>query len=66
MTPKYPDISVELSGKDGNAFAVMASVGKALKRNEVPQEEVEQFYAESMSGDYDHLLRTAMRWVVVS
>ena len=64
--PKYPNISVELSGKDGNAFAVMASVGKALKRNEVPQEEVEQFYAESMSGDYDHLLRTAMRWVVVS
>lgn len=64
--PKYPNISVELSGKDGNAFAIMAHVGKALKRNDVPQEEVEQFYAESMSGDYDHLLRTAMRWVKVS
>lgn len=64
--PKYPNISVELSGKDGNAFAIMANVGKALKRNNVPQEEVEQFYAEGMSGDYDHLLRTAMRWVVVS
>lgn len=66
MTPKYPDISVELSGSDGNAFAIMAKVGKALQRNNVPQDEVEMFYAESMSGDYDHLLRTAMRWVEVS
>jgi hypothetical protein len=66
MTPKYPDISVQLSESDGNAFSVMAKVGGALQRNNVPQEEVEMYYAESMSGDYDHLLRTAMRWVEVS
>jgi hypothetical protein len=66
MTPKYPDISVELAGSDGNAFAVMAKVGNALQRNKVPQDEVEMYYAESMSGDYDHLIRTAMRWVEIS
>lgn len=64
--PKYPEISVQLTGEDGNAFAIMAKIGKALQRNKVPQEQVETYYAESMSGDYDHLLQTAMRWVTVS
>lgn len=64
--PKYPEISVQLTGEDGNAFAIMARIGKALQRNKVPQEQIETYYAESMSGDYDHLLQTAMRWVSVS
>lgn len=66
MDTKYPEIEVQLSGHDGNAFAIMGAVSSALRKHGVPNEEVKQFTAESMSGDYDHLLQTAMAWVTVS
>lgn len=62
---KYPDIEVQLSGEDGNAFAVMGAVRKALRRAGVSSEEINEYSKESTSGDYDHLLRTAMQWVTV-
>ena len=65
MQPKYP-ITVQLTGNDGNAFAIMASVSRALKDYGVDREEVSTFTQEAMSGDYDNLLRTAMRWVEVA
>lgn len=65
-TPKYPDIEVQLSGEDGNAFAVMGAVTRALRRAGVPTDEVDEFRREAMSGDYDNVLRTAMRWVEVA
>ena len=66
MEIKYPEIEVTLVGNDGNAYAIMGAVQKALRRAEVPQHEIEQYLNQSMSGDYDNLLRVAMRWVSVS
>lgn len=63
---KYPEIEVQLMETDGNAFAVMGAVTKALKRAGVSAEEREAFTTEAMSGDYDHLLQTCMKWVEVS
>jgi len=63
--PKYPDVVVKLVGSDGNAFAVMGRVAKALRRAGTPNDEVAAFYAEATSGDYDHVLQTCMAWVVV-
>lgn len=62
---KYPDIEVELSGSDGNAFMVLGKVGQALSRAGVSNAEKKAFQNEAMSGDYDHLLRTCMKWVTV-
>lgn len=62
--PKY-DIEVELVGNDGNAFAIMGAVSKALRRAGATTEELEQYRSESTSGDYDNLLRVAMDWVEV-
>ena len=62
---KYPEIEVQLTGNDGNAFAVMASVRKALKRAKVSSDEIAEYVKESTSGDYDNLLRVAMSWVTV-
>ncbi len=59
------DIEVELLGNDGNAFAVMGAVKKALRRNGVSSEEQAEYMAEAMSGDYDHLLQVTMEWVDV-
>lgn len=66
MTPKYDNVTVNLAGQDGNAFAVMAKVSGALRKEGVPNDEVESYIQESMSGDYDNLIVTAMKWVNVS
>ncbi len=63
---KYPNIEVELVGQDGNAFNLIGLVCKALRRNKVPSEEVSKFQEEAMSGDYDNLLQTCMKWVNVT
>lgn len=63
---KYPDVKVKLVGNDGNAFAIMGAVQKALRKAGVPQSELDEYFKESTSGDYDHLIQTAMRWVKVS
>jgi hypothetical protein len=62
---KYPDIEVKLIGEDGNAFAIMGRVQRALKQNGVPKEEINEYLNESKSGDYDNLIVTATRWVSV-
>lgn len=65
METKYPEVEVQLVGQDGNAFAILGRVMGALKSAGVPKEEIDKYYAESTSGDYDNLLRTAMAWVSV-
>jgi len=63
--PKF-NVEVQLSGHDGNAFAVMASVNRALRNAGATPEEIAQYQQESMSGDYDNLLRVANEWVEVA
>jgi len=63
--PRYPDTQVQLSGTDGNAFAVLGKVDRALRKAGATDEELRAFRAEATSGDYDHLLATCMRWVDV-
>ena len=62
--PKF-NIDVELVGQDGNAFAVMGAVTRAIKKAGATKEQVDEYQADSMSGDYDHLLCVAMEWVNV-
>jgi len=62
---KYPYITVRLTGINGNAFVVLGYVTQALKKAEVPKLEIDKFKEEAMSGDYDHLLVTCMKWVHV-
>lgn len=63
--PRYPTVSVQLLGGDGNAFAVLGVVRRALRRAGVADDEVSRFFDEATGGDYDHLLATVMRWVEV-
>jgi len=62
MTPKYPEITVTLTGHDGNAFAVLGRCREAAMEASLTDDEIAAFMAEAMAGDYDHLLQTAMRW----
>lgn len=71
--PKYPDITVQLTGNDGNAYAILGAMSEALKRG-LPEQgldaaevkaEVAKFNEEATSGDYNNLLTTCMDWVDV-
>jgi len=64
--PKYPDIEVELVGTDGNAGSIMGAVTRAMRRAGVPPSELGTYREEAMSGTYDQLLQTTMRWVSVT
>jgi len=63
---KFPNVKVQLSGRDGNAFAILGAVQKAMHRAGIGAEDIAAFRAEATAGDYDQLLRAAMRWVDVS
>lgn len=63
VNPKYPDIEVKLTESDGNAFAIMGKVQKALRLAGIDKAEIDAYLSEAMSGDYNHLLRTSMSWV---
>jgi hypothetical protein len=62
---KY-DINVSLIGHDGNAFAIMGAVTKAMRRAGVSREEQDEYFKEATAGDYNQLLATTMEWVKVS
>lgn len=61
--PRYPHITVELVGHDGNAFAMLGRVRRALARHGVPHPEIQEFTDEATKGNYDHLLVTIHQWV---
>lgn len=55
---------VKLIDEDGNAFAILAKVNKALKHAGM-EKEAKEFMAEATTGDYDHLLQTVMNYVEI-
>lgn len=64
-SPLHSEIHVELTGHDGNAFAVLGAVVKALRKGGFPDDAI-AYQQEAMSGSYDHLLVTSMSYVDVS
>jgi hypothetical protein len=65
MDVKYPDITVQLTGCDGNAFAIIGAVKNALRKAKVPEQEVDAYMDAAMGGDYDNLLVVTMKTVNV-
>jgi hypothetical protein len=62
---RYPDVTVRLSGRDGNAAMIIAAVRRALGRAGVSQAEINTFTSQATVGDYDNVIQTAMQWVEV-
>lgn len=65
MEVKYPNITVQLTGEDGNAFSIIGRVRKAMRRHDVTEDELKKFSDEATAGDYVNLLQTCMKWVNV-
>lgn len=63
-TPTYP-VTVQLTGGDSNAFMLIGTVAKALRR-EVGTDAADAFSREAMNcGSYDELLQFIMATVEV-
>jgi len=56
------NVHVTLVDEDGNAYAILGRVKKALQRAG-HAELAEQYIKEATSGDYDHLLQVTMEYV---
>lgn len=66
-TPQFPNVHVQLSGQDGNVFAIIGRVRRALMKAGANQEQLDRFWEEvSNAGSYDQALAVVMRWVHVS
>lgn len=65
LSVKHPDISVQLTGQDGNVFNLMGVVIRALRSNGFGNE-VEDFISEvTSSKSYHEALAVMMQWVDV-
>lgn len=49
------EIIIDLTGPDGNAFALMGYANRFAKQLKLPSEKIT---SEMMEGDYEHLLQT--------
>jgi len=58
-------VRVKLIGEDGNAFAILGKVSKALRDAGYDQAFIDEYIEQATSGDYDHLLMTTMPYVEV-
>jgi len=58
------DLTVNLIGGDGNGFAILGVVRRALQRAGY-YDLADQYMKEATSGDYDNLLRMTMDYVNV-
>jgi len=48
-----------------NAYGIMGAVKRKLRAAGADQEYINQYLQESMSGDYDNLLVTTMKYATV-
>lgn len=64
MEKKQTGIKVKLIGRDGNAFAILGTVGKALKRAGL-EDVAKRYMEEATVGDYSHLLSVTDEYVEI-
>ena len=53
---------VELLGQNGNAFAILGRCVQAARRAGWTNVQIQAFRQEATSGEYDHLIGTAMKY----
>jgi len=54
---RYGKMVIDLTGPDGNAFALLGYASRLGKQLEFDQEQREKVRIEMMSGDYENLIK---------
>ena len=57
--------TLELSGRDGNAFAILGKAQRVARDAGWAEGKVKLIMKEATSGDYDHLLQTMIKYFEV-
>ena len=64
MKVTYPEIKVRLLGEDGNAFAIIGRVTRAMRNAGLSKAEIDVFCEQAKaSASYDELLAYVMKTV---
>jgi hypothetical protein len=63
---RHPEVTVQLIGRDGNAYAILGAVRRAMEAAGLDPAEVDEFTRQATSSTYDNLLATCLRWVEVT
>ena len=59
------NVKVRLVGEDGNAWIILGRCRAAMRKAGYSQAFIDTFVTEATAGNYDDLLATVMRYVVV-
>ena len=65
MRPMFESVEIDISGPDGNAYVIMGIVASCLKQFGMTAFEVNNVLHDMMSGDYEHLLEVASKYVKI-
>lgn len=60
-----PKPTLQLSGNDGNAFAILGAAKRAGRQAGWSKKQLTDFQKEATSGDYDHVIQTCMEYFEV-
>jgi hypothetical protein len=63
--PRFPEVTVPMTGCDGHALAVLGRAARAAHEAGLPHKLVVAFLEEARAGDRDQLLATVARWFSV-
>lgn len=58
-----PALDVDLVGKNGNAFSILARVREAMRDAGWTKYEIKEYINEATSDDYNHLLQVTLRYI---
>lgn len=64
--PCFKHVVVNLRGMNGNAMVIVGNVKLALKRAGASQLDLALFVGEALSGNYENVLATVVKWVTVT
>lgn len=64
------NITIDIDGPDGNAFAIIGIVTREFRKSGMPQHQIDRIVKKATSGDYEHLKKTlkdeaARCWIFV-
>jgi hypothetical protein len=63
MTQDLPKVRMQLAGADGNAFAILGTFKREAKKQGWNTESINEVISTAMSGDYNNLLSTIVKYV---
>ena len=60
----YKKVTVELISRDGDTFAIIGRVIRAMKKADIPIKIRNEYRREAMSSDYSHLIYITLQYAV--